>query len=155
MNLEHHFQSQHFSNGYQLVNGVEMHGENPDNFLILHAVLKKHVSVGQFVELRIDSPRFSVHEDAVEKMAGLIGCLLRRIGMLVETGNTRIGGFDRCYLCGAPATETRCELRHEESGLPVTTAELEAHAKVSDPQAKLQVRMATYAICESCLAKQN
>ena len=30
-------------------------------------ILKKHVSVGHFVELRIDSPRFSVHEDAAEK----------------------------------------------------------------------------------------
>jgi uncharacterized protein YegJ (DUF2314 family) len=67
MNLEQHFQSQQLANGYQLVNGVEMHAENPDNFQIPHPVLKKHVGVGHFVELRIDSPRFSVHDDAVEK----------------------------------------------------------------------------------------
>jgi len=67
MNLEQHFKSQHFANGYELVDGVAMHAKNPDNFLIPHPVLKKHVSVGHFVELRIDSPRFSVHDDAVEK----------------------------------------------------------------------------------------
>ena len=65
--LEQQFDSQQFANGYALVNGVEMHAENPDNFQIPHPVLKKHVAVGQFVELRIDSPRFSVHEDAPEK----------------------------------------------------------------------------------------
>jgi len=64
--LEQHFDQQHFSNGYELVNGVEMHAENPDNFQIPHPVLKKHVVVGHFVELRIDSPRFSVHDDAVD-----------------------------------------------------------------------------------------
>src|SRR5437868_4797586 len=36
-------------------------------FLIPHPVLKKHVGVGHFVELRIDSLRFSMHEDAPEK----------------------------------------------------------------------------------------
>lgn len=66
-NLQQQFDQQHFPNGYALVNGVEMHAENPDNFQILHPVLKKHVGVGHFVELRIDSPRFSVHDDAVEK----------------------------------------------------------------------------------------
>jgi len=67
MSLEQDFQAQHFANGYELVNGVEMHAENPDNFQIPHPVLKKHVGVSHFVELRIDSPRFSVHDDAVEK----------------------------------------------------------------------------------------
>jgi hypothetical protein len=67
MSLEQDFQAQHFPNGYQLVNGVELHAENPDNFQIPHRVLKKHVGVGHFVELRIDSPRFSVHDDAVAK----------------------------------------------------------------------------------------
>ena len=67
MNLEQHFQTQRFANDYQLVNGVAMHAENPNNFQIPHPVLKKHVGVGHFVELRIDSPRFSVHDDAVEK----------------------------------------------------------------------------------------
>lgn len=67
MTHEQQFARQHFPNGYVLVNGVAMHAENPDNFKIPHPVLKKHVGVGHFVELRIDSPRFSVHEDAVEK----------------------------------------------------------------------------------------
>jgi len=67
MSLEQDFQTHHFANGYELVNGVSMHAENPDNFQIPHPVLKKHVGVGHFVELRIDSPRFSVHDDAVEK----------------------------------------------------------------------------------------
>lgn len=61
------FESQKFANDYQLVNGVVMHAENPDNFHVPPDVIKRHVSIGQFVELRIDSPRFSVHEDAPEK----------------------------------------------------------------------------------------
>jgi hypothetical protein len=44
-NLEQQFQAQHFPNDYQLVNGIEMHAENPDNFKIPHSVLKKHVGV--------------------------------------------------------------------------------------------------------------
>ena len=65
--LQLQFGQQHFPNGYDLVDGVTMHAENPEHFQIPHPVLKKHVSVGHFVELRIDSPRFSVHDDAVEK----------------------------------------------------------------------------------------
>jgi len=67
MNLEKRFQTQIFANGYELVNGVEMHAENGERFQIPHPVLKKHVGAGHFVEVRIDSPRFSVHEDAAEK----------------------------------------------------------------------------------------
>jgi hypothetical protein len=67
MSIEQDFQVQHFANDYQLVNGVAMHAENPENFQIPHSVMKKHVGVGHFIELRIDSPRFSVHDDAVEK----------------------------------------------------------------------------------------
>ena len=67
MSLEQDFQAQRFANGYELVDGVAMHAKNPDNFQIPHSVLKKHVGVGHFVEIRIDSPRFSVHDDAVEK----------------------------------------------------------------------------------------
>ena len=51
MNLEQRFQTQHFPNGYVLVNGVEMNVANPDDFQIPHPVLKKHVGVGHFVEL--------------------------------------------------------------------------------------------------------
>lgn len=66
-NLQQQFDSQHFPNDYQLVNGVFMHSENPKNFNIPPDVIKRHISPGQFVELRIDSPRFSVHEEAPEK----------------------------------------------------------------------------------------
>lgn len=65
--LQQKFGSQHFPNDYQLVNGVAMHAENPANFHIPPDVIKRHVRPGQFVELRIDSPRFSVHEDAPEQ----------------------------------------------------------------------------------------
>lgn len=65
--LQQQFDDQQFSNGYGLVNGVAMHAENPDNFHVPPQVIKRHIRPGQFVELRIDSPRFSVHEDAPEK----------------------------------------------------------------------------------------
>ena len=65
--LQQEFSDQQFSNEYQLVNGVAMHTDNPDNFQIPPDVIKRHVKPSQFVELRIDSPRFSVHEDAAEK----------------------------------------------------------------------------------------
>jgi hypothetical protein len=61
------FDDQQFANDYQLVNGVAMHAENPKNFQIPPEVIKRHVRTGQFVELRIDSPRFSVHENAPDK----------------------------------------------------------------------------------------
>jgi hypothetical protein len=67
MTLEQQFQAQQFANGYELIDGIKMHAENGEHFQIPHAVLKKHVGVGHFVELRIDSPRFSVHEDAAEQ----------------------------------------------------------------------------------------
>lgn len=65
--LEQQFDSQQFPNDYQLVNGVAMHAENPENFHIPPDVVKRHVRTGHFVEIRIDSPRFSVHEDAPSK----------------------------------------------------------------------------------------
>ena len=66
-NLQQQFADQQFTNEYQLVNGVAMHVENPTSFQIPPDVIKRHVRPNQFVELRIDSPRFSVHEDAAEK----------------------------------------------------------------------------------------
>ena len=65
--LQEQFDSQQFSNDYQLVNGVNMHTENPENFHIPPPVIKRHIRPCYFVELRIDSSRFSVHEDAAEK----------------------------------------------------------------------------------------
>jgi len=56
-----------FPNGYELVNGVVMHLDNPTHFHIPPDVIKKQIRPGQFVELRIDSPRFSIHEDATEQ----------------------------------------------------------------------------------------
>ena len=67
MSLFSELQLQNFPNGYELVDGVVMHSQNPKHFRIPHPVLKKHVSVGHFVELRIDSSRFSVHPDAPEQ----------------------------------------------------------------------------------------
>ena len=64
--LEQFFEQQKFDNGYVFIDGVEMHAENGDRFQIPHPVLKRHVSEGQFVELRVDSPRFSAHPDAPE-----------------------------------------------------------------------------------------
>jgi hypothetical protein len=58
-----------FRNGYELVNGVAMHHANPTHFHVPPDVVKKHIRPGHFVELRIDSPRFSVHEDTAEKCA--------------------------------------------------------------------------------------
>ncbi len=58
-----------FANDYDLVNGLEMHQENPEHFHIPHDLMKKYLTVGQFVELRIDSPRFSTHPDAPEACA--------------------------------------------------------------------------------------
>ena len=57
--LTERFQDQRFANGYQLIDGVQMSAENGDRFQIPHPLLKKYVRVGQFVELRVDSPRFS------------------------------------------------------------------------------------------------
>lgn len=66
-NLQHQFEDQHFANEYQVVNGVAMHAENPANFQIPPDVIKRHVRPGHFVEIRIDSPRFSIHEGSAEK----------------------------------------------------------------------------------------
>ena len=56
-------QNQQFSNDYQLVDGERRHQENPEHFRIPPRVIKRQVKVGHFVELRIDSTRFSVHEE--------------------------------------------------------------------------------------------
>jgi len=65
--LETQFSRQQFPNGYKLVDGVAMHEANGDRFVIPPDVLKRHIQPGQFVEVRIDSDRFSAHEaDAAE-----------------------------------------------------------------------------------------
>lgn len=45
--LQDQFDSQQFTNDYQLVNGGGMHAENPDNFHIPPDVIKRHVRPGQ------------------------------------------------------------------------------------------------------------
>lgn len=65
--LQQRLQDQRFRNDYQLVDGAEMHRANPATFHVPPAVLKRQVRPGQFVELRIDSPRFSLHEEVAEK----------------------------------------------------------------------------------------
>ena len=65
--LQQQFNNQRFNNGYELVDGVVMQAEHGERFQIPHSVLKKHVGVGHFVEVRIDSPRFAAHEDAPKK----------------------------------------------------------------------------------------
>jgi hypothetical protein len=66
-NLPRQFEQQSLANGYTLVDGVAMHDEHGERFQIPHPVLKKHVNIGHFVEVRIDSPRFFVHENAPVK----------------------------------------------------------------------------------------
>jgi len=65
--LSQQFLQQQFSNDYELVNGVDMHTANPDLFHIPPEVIKRQLRPGHFVELRIDSPRFSVHAADAEK----------------------------------------------------------------------------------------
>lgn len=67
MKLDLQFKNQSFGNGYELIDGVAMHAVHGNQFQIPHEVLKRHVGVGHFVELRMDSARFSVHPDAPEK----------------------------------------------------------------------------------------
>jgi len=67
VSLEQQLADQRFANDYQLVDGCAMHAENGDRFQIPPAVIKRNVASGQFIEIRIDSPRFSVHQDAPGK----------------------------------------------------------------------------------------
>lgn len=65
--LKQQLDAQQFANEYQLVNGVAMHTQDPQYFHVPADVIKRHLRPGQFVELTIDSLRFSVHEDTAEK----------------------------------------------------------------------------------------
>ncbi|MEO1996992.1 MAG: hypothetical protein ABGZ17_17125 [Planctomycetaceae bacterium] len=55
---------QKFPNGYELINGVECNALYGERFGISSPWFRNSVGPGQFVEVRIDSNRFSVHEDA-------------------------------------------------------------------------------------------
>jgi len=61
--LSSRYHQQHFDNEYELVDGVAMHTQNGDRFQIPPAVLKRYLAASHFVELRLDSPRFSVHDE--------------------------------------------------------------------------------------------
>lgn len=61
--LSDRLQEQQFGNEYALVNGVEMNRLHGSQFKIPAPVLKRHLKSEFFVELRIDSPRFSMHEE--------------------------------------------------------------------------------------------
>lgn len=67
MSISDQFHQQIFANGYEFVDGVAMHEANRGSFHIPPDVMKKYVESSHFVELRLDSPRFSVHPDAPEK----------------------------------------------------------------------------------------
>ncbi len=64
MTLQQELVQQDFANGYELVNGVTMQAEMGARFQIANPWFKRYVDTGEFVELRIDSPRFSAHPDA-------------------------------------------------------------------------------------------
>ena len=64
--LEQQFVRQSFANGYDLVDGVVMNAENPALFHVPPEVLKRNIQVGFYVEIRIDSERFSIHDEAAE-----------------------------------------------------------------------------------------
>ena len=64
--LESRYKQQTFPNGYGLVDGALKHAEYPEHFQIPPDVIKRHIGIGHFVELRIDSSRFSVHEEDAE-----------------------------------------------------------------------------------------
>ncbi|MCH2211121.1 MAG: hypothetical protein MK110_07450 [Fuerstiella sp.] len=64
--LKQQFVRQNFSNAYQLVDGEAMHSSHGSRFQIPPSVIRRHVGTGHFVEVRIDSPRFSVHKDDAE-----------------------------------------------------------------------------------------
>lgn len=51
-------------NGYDFIDGVAMHRELGDRFSIVNPWFKKYIQPGHLVEVRIDSPRFSMHPDA-------------------------------------------------------------------------------------------
>ncbi len=57
---------QELPNGYQLINGVTGHALYGERFEISNPWFRNSVVSGQFVEVRIDSDRFSGHEDATE-----------------------------------------------------------------------------------------
>jgi len=57
---------QELPNDYQLINGVACNALYGERFEISSPWFRNSVVSGQFVEVRIDSNRFSRHEDATE-----------------------------------------------------------------------------------------
>jgi len=54
-------------NDYAFTDGVLKHAELGERFQVPPAPIRNNVGVGHFVELRVDSPRFSTHADADEQ----------------------------------------------------------------------------------------
>jgi hypothetical protein len=67
MNLAAAFAKQDFANDYQLVDGVKMREEQGERFQIVNPWFKKYIDNGHFVEVRVDSSRFSAHPDAPDQ----------------------------------------------------------------------------------------
>lgn len=65
--LQQQFDAQDFGHDYHLVDGVEMNELHGGQFQIPPPVIKRQIQVGQFVELRIDSSRFSMHKEDAAK----------------------------------------------------------------------------------------
>lgn len=65
--LKQQLESQQLPNGYELIDGVEMHAQNSEHFHIPPPVIKKQIDAGHFVEIRVDSTRFSMHEEDAEQ----------------------------------------------------------------------------------------
>lgn len=57
------FEQQHLPNGYELIDGVKMHEQFGDRFQIPNWWFRKYVGDGDFVEVRVDSNRFSTPPD--------------------------------------------------------------------------------------------
>ncbi|MDB4670592.1 hypothetical protein OAF34_00530 [Pirellulaceae bacterium] len=65
--LEESGLQQKFANDYQIVDGIAMREQYGVNFQIPPAVIKRNIQVGQYVEVRIDSTRFSTHQQDAER----------------------------------------------------------------------------------------
>ena len=101
--LEQQFNQQQFSNGYELVNGVAMQAENGDRFQIPPDVIKRHVGVGQFVDL-----------SQFETLASMVGTALQEA--LVHGQTTARLGNTPPAAPAAPHGICRCRDLPEERG---------------------------------------
>ena len=97
---------------------IDYRAEHPENFRIPPDVIKRHVRPGQFVELRIDSPRFFVHEDAPEKCS--------------------------CPTCNGEMTKPILRHEHPASLLPLPTQSVPSRGWGEDFWVKVEQRSGGY-----------